>query len=172
MVMIIVILILYVLPISIGILILRFILVRLKNKKIANRVSLVLFAMLIIIFSIILIRDYNSRTHNLSFQLTNNCIIDVYATEQGSFREWPILFNILIKDSNGNIVDELEFSTTEGPYLKFYIDSVTVNRLVIEGYNRNVGIEEYVRLNEFKTDVLNQESNEIRITGNFTLIKQ
>jgi len=162
----IVILILYVFPISIGILILRYILLRLKNKKIANRVSIVLFSTLVIIFSILLIRDYKSRTHNLSFQLTNNCIIDVQAVEQESLMDWLIAFNILIKDSNGNIVDKLEFSTPEGPYLKFYIDSVSSNRLIIEGYERNVGIEKWVVLN---TDVSNQGSKEISITGNFTL---
>ncbi len=166
--MIIVILILYVLPISIGIFILQFNLKRLKNKKIANRVSLVLFSILIIIFSIILIRDYQSRTHNLSFQLTNNCIVDVHAIEQESFREWPILFHIVIKDSTGNKIEEFEFVTPEGPYLKFYIDSVKFNRLVINGYNQNEGIKKYVPINEFKTD----ELNEIWITGNFTLTKK
>ncbi len=166
--MIIVILTLYLLPISIGIFILRFILKRLKNKKIANRVSLVLFSILIIIFSIILIRDYKSRTHNLSFQLTSDCIIDVHAIEQESFREWPILFHILIKDSKGNRIEELEFVTPEGPYLKFYIDSVKYNRLVIDGYNQNEGIKKYVPTNKFRIDKL----NEILITENFTLTKK
>jgi len=165
----IVLLIVYLFPISIGIFILRFILKRVNNRKIANRVSIVLYTILVGVFSIILIRDYKSRTHNLSFQLTNNCIIDVSAIEQDSFREWPIVFNILIKDSKGNKVEELELITPEGPYLKFHIDSVKFNILVIEGYNRNEGIEKWVNLN---TEVMNQESTEIRITGKFTLIKK
>lgn len=105
----------------------------------------------------------------MSFQVSNNCIIDVHAVEQESFMDWPIVFKITIKDSNGNIVDALEFTTPEGPYLKFYLDSLTANRLIIEGYERNVGIEKWVVL---KPDELEQESKEISITGKFTLIEK
>lgn len=165
---IIVLLFLYVLPIAVGIFVVRFVLIKFKNKKIANRVSKALFSLLVMIFILVLVRDYQSRTHNLHCQITNNCLVEVQAIEQESYREWPILFTIIVKNFYGKTIQEFEFTTQNGPYLKFHIDSVNRNRLIIEGYKRNKGFEKIVRIENTKND----EIKEFRITGNFELIEE
>lgn len=164
-----VIFVLYFIPISIGIFILRFLFIWMNRKLIARWTTFVLFLILVVVLSIIVIREYQRRTHTLEFQMNDYYTIEVVATEEESFLEWPVNFSITIKNKKGNELKNLELNTPHGPYLKFYSDTTNQNRLIIRGYNRNTSIDRKVYLQQKPIPCRKNARNEVVITGNFTL---
>lgn len=153
---------------ALGILLIRFIILKLKGKKIANKISFILGVLTLCLFIGIIINDRFNRTHNLEFQYSKNIKITIYALEHNTFLDWPVEFEIKILNSKNEIIENIEFTTAEGPYIKFYPDSLNVNSMVIESYEPEFGIRKEINLKSSNKPTYKS----VNITGQFLLQKQ
>lgn len=151
-----------------GILLIRFLILKLKGKRIANKVALILSVLTLCLFIAILMTDRLNRTHNLEFQYSQDVKVEIYALEHNTFLDWPVEFEIKILNSKNEIIENIEFTTAEGPYVKFYPDSLRANSMVIESYEPEIGVRRGIKLKS----TIKPFFKSVKITGQFLLQKQ
>lgn len=59
------------------------------------------------------------------------------AMEAESFLDWPVDFQVKVLTMDDSLIQKTDFTTAEGPYLRFYADSLRSEVLIIEGYEGN-----------------------------------
>ena len=109
-----------VLPISLGIILLSWIIGKFSSRKLAHSVRKYLFILLGIGFFTIVIWDYVENLHIMKFELASTYEIQVNMQEIDSFLDWPVDVEAIILDKESGEKLEVEFRS-EGPYFQFLL---------------------------------------------------
>ena len=131
-------LLLYVLPISLGIWIITWLLGKYNSKKRARTVRKVLFSLLGIAFVGIIIYDYAQTRHRMRFELDERYELQVFMYELESFLDWPIEVEVIAVDLVSGQKLETAFQN-DGPYFQFLTDQE--GRIWMKGYGESLGID-------------------------------
>lgn len=113
-----VLLVLYVIPISLGILILYWILKEIGHARAAIFARKSLFSLLLAGFVGVVVYHWIETHHWTKFQLDNQYDVKVSMHEIDAFMDWPIDFKITIRDIEENNKMVVR-SNTNGPYCQF-----------------------------------------------------
>jgi len=130
---------LYGLPVGGCVLLLRMILISVKSRRIANRVTGIIAVVFFLSVTAVAISDYYSRKHSFGFHF-NSARIEVSALEEDTFMDWPVQFEVTVFNAAGKELKRLQFITTEGPYVRFRSSPAHPDMLLIEGEKGNHGL--------------------------------
>lgn len=134
-----VLLVLFVLPISLGIGLLSWILGKFSSKKLARSVRTVLFVLLGLGFFTIVIWDHVKNRHVMKFDLGPTYEVMVNMQEIDSFLDWPIDVEVIILNKENGKKMEQEF-LSEGPCFQFLIGKE--GHIWMKGYGYSQGINQ------------------------------
>lgn len=131
--------ILYGIPISIGIFIIYFLLKQIGYHNTGRIVRKILFIGLGLFIFISSFYAWWVRQHYVSFQMGKKYHVELHIEEIDSFLEYPVDFEMEIENIKTGTKQEFEFSTGEGPYLKFIYSDEEPDIIKIRGLKRNEG---------------------------------
>lgn len=120
------------------------------KKKLAQRVlryGVLLFFLAITFFSII---DWKQRRHIVEFELGNQYLLEIIATEQPGFMDTPVNFFLKIEIQETEKIGTFEFTCGEGPTLQFITLQDRPNDILIHGVNYNAGTERMIDMQSLK----------------------
>jgi hypothetical protein len=163
---------LYGLPVFLGILLIRYILIRNNKRDLSLKFLKVSFSILILGIISLSIYDWSARHHSLQFNIDKEHICHIEIEELASFLDAPTKFNIKIKNSKHETYMEREFTTQEGSCLIFLADSNYPGQILIEGCDRNYGLYALMSkdLKTTKTDTENFKEI-VRLTPDYKVKK-
>lgn len=165
-------LILYVIPISLAILLVSFIIQKIGYKDIAQKVKTISLIILIILFILTNAFNWISVRHQIEFEMHGKYEISILAIEQESFLDYPVDFKIEIIDKITKENYKVEISTSDGPFLDFYEVKNSEELIVIKGDKRNAPTKYLINVKEKDIDTYFEENefdliNNIKINGNY-----
>ncbi len=165
-----VLLILYVFPISLGIILVYILIKKYHSLRLAKIIRKVLFICLSILFITINIYSWWSRQYSLEFKLTKNCLVTIDAEVIDSFLDQPTNFEIEFKNIKTGKIVHTKFHTSEGFGLEFLVSDKNENFIQIKGGPGNFFGTIYINLDTKKPT--SEESHFIlkkQLLGNFTI---
>lgn len=131
----------------------------------------------VILFFVYKTWEWYIGTHYLKFDLNKKYYIELTADEiTEAFLDWPIEYEITIKNIETNSTYIYTFFTGEGPYLEFYTSEEFPDQILIKGYGHN-SICWSFDINKTEPEQSCQEENfgsfkkQIRLNENFEIEK-
>ena len=115
-----------VLPSSIGIFLLHWFLTKNGKQKLANRWRKHLFILLGLTFICANVFWWYMFHHTVKLTLKDRYQLEVVMHELDSFLDWPIDFKVEVLDLKENTSHSFEF-TSEGPYYQFLLSNENIN---------------------------------------------
>lgn len=128
----------YVLPLSLGIWFLSWVIKIYKSEKLALTVKKILFTFLGLAFLGVVIYDYAVSRHRMRFELDERYELQVFMHERESFLDWPIDVEVIILDRENEEKLEVEFNS-DGPYYQFLIHPE--GKIWMKGYDKSQWID-------------------------------
>ncbi len=166
MVLLVLVILMYGIPISIGILLLRWLLLKYYDRQRINFISLSMFVGLVHLILGFFSWYMISSRHFTKVAICQSAQLSIYAVEIESFLEYPVDFELEIRNSSNEIVCVYDFFMPEGPDIEVKIEQP--NLIVITGYNSNINFTETIRLQNIEFDC----DQRWRMDSKFNLIEQ
>jgi hypothetical protein len=145
-----VLLILYVFPISLGIIIVYILVKNYFTLRLAKIIRKILFICLSILFIAVNIYSWWSRQYSLEFKLTKNCLVNIDAEVIESFLDSPTNFEIEFKNIKTGKIIHKKFNTSEGFGLEFLVSEQNENLIQIKGGPGNNINPKYINISDKK----------------------
>lgn len=130
---------LYGLPATVGIILIYWIVRKFGKENRAFAFRKFSFYGLAIFIPGILVFNYVSTHHSMKWKIDDKYAIYLKAAEVESFLDWPIDFQLAIEDLHTKNTCEYEFSTGAGPYLQFLVSNQNDGVIIIKGLGDNAG---------------------------------
>ncbi len=134
-------LILYVIPLAIGIVLIRYFLRRKRLFEVARTFTTSTLAVLSICFLSINSYVYLSRFHSTDFRVNNHSICYVNAFEQEGFLDVSYDFEIELYNEQTGDRNHIEFTTLDGSEMVFLTSKDYPNVIMIRGKGKNFFIK-------------------------------
>ena len=148
-----VIVIIYGIPISLGIVIIRQLFIKNNKANLARKFTKASFAILALTAIIIVIYDWTERFHYAQFQMNQEFTCYISIEEIDSFLDTPSNFNIKVKDSESNTILKHELEALQGSCLEFFVDVNHPNCLLVKGCDKNIHIHKLLSPSEHQNEI-------------------
>lgn len=165
-----VLLVLYCLPITLGILLTSWILKKTRYRKFAKRFRKIAFIILGIGFLATNFYFWWGTHHFHTFDLNSKYEIRLKVTEIDSFQDQTTDFKMTIKNKENREKQVFKFHTIESAQLKFLTSENQPDIILIKGYDYNAGVRFWIDLNKKTMDHDYEYDNSIKADSGFVVV--